>query len=411
MDNITHSLAGLAAGTLIHRSLPDEADPAQQQARHRLLLVSGWAACNFPDLDLVLTRLLPAPLGYLLHHRGHTHTLLYALPQALLLAALLWLLWFSARRVLAASRHACLGLGLAIVAGLLLHMLMDYMNSYGIHPFYPFDARWLYGDMVFIVEPVFWVVLGVPLAMMANSKLVRWVLLALIAATPIVFTSSKHLHWVSAAALLALGALFAVAQDRARPHSRTVLLAAFGACLTFAGIQAAASSYGRGLIATEWRARDPGAQTVDVAMSAFPSNPLCWSVVSVERQDAAGLFRLRRGVLSLAPSVMPASACPAGFAELDKQQTLTPALALVWQQETPLADLRGRQASSCHFDAWLRFARTPAMNAADATDVRYGVDPARNFSTIRYADFAGAPCPSGVPAWGHPREDLLQPKL
>jgi sec-independent protein translocase protein TatC len=46
-------------------------------------------AGNFPDLDLVLTPLLPAPLGYLLHHRGHTHTVLYALPQMLLLAALM----------------------------------------------------------------------------------------------------------------------------------------------------------------------------------------------------------------------------------------------------------------------------------------------------------------------------------
>jgi inner membrane protein len=60
-------------------------------------------------------------------------------------------------------------------------------------------------------------------------------------------------------------------------------------------------------------------------------------------------------------------------------------------------------------DAWLRFARAPALNADNATDVRYGVDPDSNFSTIRYADFANAPCPRGVPRWGYPRADLLQP--
>ena len=52
----------------------------------RLPLVSRPLSGN-DDLDLVLTALAPAPLGYLLHHRGHTHTLLYVLPQALTLLA------------------------------------------------------------------------------------------------------------------------------------------------------------------------------------------------------------------------------------------------------------------------------------------------------------------------------------
>lgn len=90
MDNITHSLIGLGAGELLQRSLPPEADPAQQGLR-RLLLFACWAASNAPDLDLVLKPLLADPLGYLLHHRGHphphTHTVLFALPQALARAA------------------------------------------------------------------------------------------------------------------------------------------------------------------------------------------------------------------------------------------------------------------------------------------------------------------------------------
>ncbi|WP_229507669.1 metal-dependent hydrolase [Massilia sp. Dwa41.01b] len=78
MDNLTHSLVGLALGELAHRVLPTEADPARASTRRRLLLSCGALASNFPDLDLVLTPLLPDPFGYLLHHRGHTHTLLYA---------------------------------------------------------------------------------------------------------------------------------------------------------------------------------------------------------------------------------------------------------------------------------------------------------------------------------------------
>src|SRR6185295_6833453 len=140
MDNITHSVVGLGVGELVQRSLPPEADHARQKTRHRLLLTACAVASNFPDLDLVFTRLAPAPLGYLLHHRGHTHTLLYLIPQALLLLALLWMLWPNARALLRASRDARRGLLLALAAGFLLHLGMDFMNNYGVHPFYPFNG-------------------------------------------------------------------------------------------------------------------------------------------------------------------------------------------------------------------------------------------------------------------------------
>jgi inner membrane protein len=79
MDNLTHSIIGLAAGELIDRCLPEEPNRERAQARHRLLLVTGALASNFPDIDLALMPFLSRPLGYLLEHRGHTHTLLFAL--------------------------------------------------------------------------------------------------------------------------------------------------------------------------------------------------------------------------------------------------------------------------------------------------------------------------------------------
>jgi inner membrane protein len=153
MDNITHSVVGLGVGALIDRSLPPEPDAAGERVRQRMLLTIGCLASNFPDLDLVLTRLLAPPLGYLLHHRGHTHTLLAAIGEVALLLALVWLLWPNARRLLRASRHARRGALLAAGAGLVLHLAMDGMNVYGVHPFWPFDNNWYYGDLVFIVEP------------------------------------------------------------------------------------------------------------------------------------------------------------------------------------------------------------------------------------------------------------------
>ena len=38
----------------------------------------------------------------------------------------------------------------------LLHIGMDFMNNYGVHPFWPVDSRWWYGDSVFIIEPLLW---------------------------------------------------------------------------------------------------------------------------------------------------------------------------------------------------------------------------------------------------------------
>jgi inner membrane protein len=100
MDNLTHSVVGLGVGALIDRSLAAEPHPDSRRVRTRMLLTIGCLASNFPDLDLVLTPLLAPPLGYLLHHRGHTHTLLAALGEAALLLALVWLLWPAARRLL-----------------------------------------------------------------------------------------------------------------------------------------------------------------------------------------------------------------------------------------------------------------------------------------------------------------------
>ena len=152
MDNITHSVVGLGIGALIDRSLPPEPDTARERTRQRLLLTVGCLASNFPDLDLVYTRILPAPLGYLLHHRGHTHTLLTALGEVVLLLALVWLLWPNARRLLQVSASARWGAVVAACAGLLLHLAMDGMNVYGVHPFWPWNTHWYYGDLVFIVE-------------------------------------------------------------------------------------------------------------------------------------------------------------------------------------------------------------------------------------------------------------------
>lgn len=417
MDNLTHTLVGVALGELVDRVLPPEAeaDPARRRTRRRALITTGVLASNFPDLDLVLTPLLGPPLGYLMHHRGHTHTLLYGLPQVALLLALLWLCWPGLRRLVQASAGARRGLLATSLLGVLLHLGFDGLNVYGVHPFYPFDGRWLYGDLVFIIEPVFWVGLGVAAALLAGPRL-RWALPGLLA---LALGCFAWLGFLQAGSLVLLALVAGAVALAARRGGAAGVLAGVAACLAFIGVQAAMAPLAREQVRAALARLEPGSRVLDIPLSAFPANPLCWSFATVTEDGRGGAYAVRVGVLSLAPGLNPVSQCPARFggvpeahaeANADaKAQAEAAGAALAWRFKHVgrIADIRQLQRSNCHFDAWTRFARVPSLAGGAATDVRFGAPDQPNFSTLPYAGLAGQPCPDPVPGWGRPRADLL----
>ena len=407
MDNLTHTIVGLAVGAAIHRAVAPEPADADRRTRGRLALTACALASNFPDLDLLLTRMLPAPLGYLLDHRGHTHTFLLEIPQALLLCALLWLLWPAARRLLAASGRARAVLAASVVIGLVLHISMDFLNSYGVHPFYPFDNDWRFGDMVFIIEPVFWVGAGLPLILSVRRRGWRLAWLVLLIAVLAACVPLGFLHWES---LVVLGALAAVivAAGRTGAGAGAGAGAGLALCAAFIGVQAFASHSARAMLERELAARAPDARLVDAALTAYPANPLCWNVVAIEQDPGSDNYRIRRSVLTLAPALLPLSACPTGLTGKVKATALA-TMALQEQAAGSLSALRARAQSDCYFAAWLRFARAPLLNGDVAADLRFGTTLAPNFSTIDLAAVKGRTCPLRVPPWGMPRADLLRP--
>ncbi len=408
MDNLSHSLVGLAAGEFVHRSLPQEPDAEQNRVRRLLLLISCWLASNFPDLDLVLTPLLPEPLGYLLHHRGHTHTLFYAIPQALLLCGAIWLLWPAARRLLKQSSAARTGFALAVCVGFVLHLMMDSLNSYGIHPFHPFDSRWFYGDMVFIVEPLFWVAFGVPLIMTIQRIGMRVLLFALMTGAMLYFTTKEFLPWISFVLLLVLALVVGSIQRKAEARSNIAFLLAAIIGIGFIGVQAYASHRATQALVQHLNGKDPESRFLDAAMTSFPANPFCWTFVSIESKESAGSYRLRRGVLSLMPDTVPATECPARFAEATLPDRASPAIAFEFEQEAKLDTLRQLFDENCHFNAWMRFARTPLVLDGRASDMRFSSTPRGNFTTMEFGDFENRECPRYIPQWGYPRLDLLE---
>jgi len=405
MDNLSHSVAGLAVGELVHRALREEPYIGRQRLRRRLLLASGWLASNIPDLDIILTPLLPEPLGYLLHHRGYTHTLLYILPQALLVWGGIWLFWPSARSLLRVSAMARKGFVSCLVASFAVHLLMDYLNSYGLHPFHPFESRWFYGDMVFIVEPLFWVPFGVPLILMIRRGWLKGGLLLLLAASLLFFTLKGFLAWPSLFFLGAVGAIIGMVQYKGRSNGAFILAATVS--ILFVGMQYMASLQADSLVRASEQGGNASAGIVDVSLTPFPSNPVCWNFISIESREREGVYLMKRGILSLAPDMQPPSSCPSGFSAPSGQHPLNRSMALLSEEKGSLERLRRLKADNCYFEAWLRFARVPSIGESEASDLRFAYGERGNFTSMDLEKLAGHSCPTHIPRWGFPRADLL----
>jgi inner membrane protein len=176
VDNLTHSLVGLAAA---------KAGLGRVSPYATIVCV---AAANLPDADIVA--LAGGPSYYLANHRGITHSIVGTLALGIAFP----LLFFAAERLAARmrGREPRARLKWLLVCSLLLsasHPLLDWTNSYGLRPFLPWNGRWIYGDLLFIVDPWVWLVLGGACFLLTARTLARtaaWALLAL-AATAVFF--------------------------------------------------------------------------------------------------------------------------------------------------------------------------------------------------------------------------------
>jgi inner membrane protein len=150
MDNVTHSLTGLA----LARAGLDRFCP-----RATLLLL---LSSNAPDCDiLALTR---GQLAYLEAHRGYTHSVLL-LPVMAVVCVL----------VTAALYREKLPWGrawLLCVIGLSSHLLLDVTNSYGVRLLIPFSSRWFHLDLNGLYDWSILIVLAIAVLWPLLSRLV-----------------------------------------------------------------------------------------------------------------------------------------------------------------------------------------------------------------------------------------------
>lgn len=294
MDNLTHSLVGLAAAKAGLERLSPYAT---------LVCV---AAANLPDVDIVA--LAGGPAFYLQHHRGITHSVV----GTLALAVAFPLLFYAGERAWARLRggepRARLK-GLLVCSLLLMasHPLLDWTNSYGVRPWLPWDGRWIYGDLLFVVDPWVWLVLGGACFLLTESywRVGGWVVLALALTALFVRVVTQPDAAVPSGALVqwCVGlAAFAALRWRGlgRRFGRRVAAAGLAFVLLYCGAlwvvqvraRRDAELFARGLAGQE------GERVLRVAATPVLADPLTWRCL-YETDRSTARFDMRLGKVFL----------------------------------------------------------------------------------------------------------------
>lgn len=148
MDNLTHSLVGLTVAKAgLERLSPG--------ATTLCVL-----AANAPDSDIVVLA-FGDRWTFLQHHRGITHAIVGVIALAIILPLIFYGIdRFWSRYKDRPPQTKLKGLLIASFIASATHPLLDWMNNYGIRFFLPWSQKWSYGDLVFIVDPYIWLILG-----------------------------------------------------------------------------------------------------------------------------------------------------------------------------------------------------------------------------------------------------------
>lgn len=400
---------GLAAGEAIARCIPAQTSAMPDPTRRTTLLAMGMVGGNLPDADLLwsLQFITGDRLAYLVDHRGYTHTLAGCAVLALLLFLGTLMTLRRCRLPLRAPDVRLFGAMSALAV--LLHLGMDALNEYGVHPFWPWNNRWYYGDSVFIVEPLFWLAIA-PLFCTLRTRVAR-VILGLVlgagCAAVLAFHRFGAVWWLLP--LLVLLLLFAGSRLSPRAASTAAVVLLCGVVGMFCAAHSAVSSRIEVLAARQF----PGATTLDIVLSPAPAHPLCWDVMLLQRvgQD----YVARTGQLSLASTADTGKACAPGLGGKGTAPLvpmhIDAADGMQWSSEFSMdaKALAGLAASNCDTRRLASFLRAPFAIETDSGwvlgDLRYDREPGAGFTELLIDPRAPAHCAKPIP-WDSPRQDL-----
>lgn len=352
MDNLTHSLLGAAL------------------AKTRLGQASPWApaalvvAANLPDFENAVLMFCDRPTN-MVQHRGITHAVL----GVALLIPLFTLLVRGLEQRFARGRPAgsfsalLVGVALAVAS----HPLLDWLNTYGLRPWLPLADTRYHGDLVFIVDPWLWLLLGAGVGLAGRRARLGSVALAALA---VLLTGLVWVYGVSTPlalqiawplVLVTLVALRRHGVGRTRPNA--VILASLGLAAAYVGFLGWSGRTAWHLSRPVIEAQLPAGETITAhTISPQPADPLRWEIIA---ETPTAVYRHTFSV----------TAGPGGAVRLAKR------LDDPWVR---------RAADSREGRAWRHFARHPvAAVVKNGTgrrvyllDARYGVFPRREFASF-----------------------------
>ncbi len=411
MDNLTHSLIGMVAGETVARLTPTSKTGLRADTRRGMLVTLATVGGNLPDIDLILTYrgFTRDKLGYLLEHRGYTHTVLGCLALAALLYAAVEG-WARFKR-LSMTRSDHLTLAAMALFGTLLHLGMDALNSYGVHPLWPFYNGWIYGDSVFIVEPLYWLA-AAPLFFTVKTIAARAVVAtAVLAALAGSILMSPSWIWLTLIAIATAGLLIIGRRNTAPTAAFSAALATLcvTALLAIAGHAAAKNI-------DSVAAHDfPDDRVIDHVLSPIPTNPFCWDVLLLETHGER--YIARHGMLSDAPGLVTAQGCSTKLVSKDTTASMTAVRApdsaqTVWFGEfsMPVSRLADLTAHNCEAAALMQFVRAPFAVARKGGwiigDLRFDRERGLGLAELEISAVPESGCLPRAP-WLPPRAALL----
>lgn len=408
MDNLTHSLIGFTTAELALRVM--EKKGQNPERKRPFFYAAAFLGANLCDLDF-LVLLGGGRLGYLLHHRGHTHTIVGVLLVGSLLLGLLGLVAKWRKKHFSWATWGWLSL--LIYGNLFLHLFLDSLNSYGIHPFWPLNNHWFYGDVLFIIEPWLWISLLAFFLARAKNFISKTIWGFLLLFVVIVTWSFAQLPWMLFTFLMlwGVGLWWAYRKWPDYQIMGSVLVPATILLVFLLSGRAARTS-----VESWFRSYQGDVNLQDIVLTPLPSNPFCYRVHVVFTREEQPNFIARVGMVAPWPALYKAASCP----KLSLNQgtaTLTATNApnvkgIQWEGElaNSLETWRHLSQSHCHAAAYLKFARVPFVLELDPDwifgDLRFDRQRGLGFSEIQVPKDP-IRCPSLIPPWEPPRQELM----
>ncbi|MEO8712672.1 MAG: metal-dependent hydrolase [Parafilimonas sp.] len=151
MDSLTHIALGACMG-----------EAFAGKTLGRKAMVWGMIAQSIPDIDFIAATWLNTPSD-LLAHRGFTHSILFAIIVALIMAIL-------ANRWHRPHNISFMRWTLFFSAAILSHIFIDAFNNYGVGWFEPFSHYRISFNTIYVADPFFSAAPGIALMMLLLLK-------------------------------------------------------------------------------------------------------------------------------------------------------------------------------------------------------------------------------------------------